>query len=1226
MNKKMQKILSLFISVLMIVSSVPLVAFAAKTGTLTIKADVNAEGVDIDDDVAFTYEVMLDDVLFNGTALGSDGNTYDVENGKVTLPYNVSATIDNITAGSVYSVKRLGYDNEKYALIGESDAVTGIVAENSYFVIVNEEPETLVTKEEFDAATNNGANLNFTVYKDTEGNIYAEDEVAYRGGYTSLGDTSSGNYAHSVASVETYKVSVTVNYKQVTSSGSAWSKKYTATADYTFSCEGFESESGTVTKTVNLTADGAKVAVTGDINSKFNSYVQNCYDTIKGNNTDTNKYVVYDAKASVASFVNFSYSENNEVTNNVSISAFTLTEDITSYAYRVEYGEADKTASFDVTLVPAPTGTFQINFALDDTVPTGSEAAVFEIKDINGNVLTEGVDYALEKNPFSLEDLTKGVLKWGITIYKFSGIKAGIYTISQKATANGYKFDENTEYVFTVARADGAVTGDSFGTCAINSDVPCLYNADKSINIVVTKIKLYLYMNESFTLNFEVKDQNDEPVEGAQFMMLERSAVIELVGQLAKLGINNIGNINISEIISSLGNLDFSNFDISTILSLLDTVLEILPELPAGTTLTIPAILSATSDENGTVKFNNASNMMNVLDTIANLGDAVDAESIAETVKNLLGSTIPDELIDTLVKLAKYAGVLDVHTGIPAGTYVLFQNAAPDGYERNSAMYTIEVANNGTATTSVGVLLPIIAEVIKDRFNYDIYELLINEEEFNNASETVKEYFGTFTNYYNSILDFVEGIISEDFGSFVPVEQLEQFRETVNNLYEEYDDLSLALSETVKSFNNSIQSDFDENWVYTNNRYFLDVDVSSTDCLGNDVIDVTVTDEKGEAWDITDGKAVLPYGTYTFALAVEGDYVLTDDSSDLELVINDHNATYAVSYQWHSKVVDDAVEATCEETGLTEGSHCTLCDTVFVEQEVTDALGHTEVIDEAVAPTCTETGLTEGKHCSVCEKVLVAQEEVPATGHTEVAIGEAIEPTCTEDGITAGVKCSVCGVVLEAQKTIDNLGHTIVIDDAVEPTCTETGLTVGTHCDVCGEVLVAQEVVPANGHSIVVDDAVEPTCTETGLTAGSHCGVCGEVLEAQEVVPATGHTKVAIGEAKEPACTEDGITAGVKCAVCGEVFEAQVVLAKHGHSYVTTTTCPTLEEDGSITHVCEICGDTQETRIPALIDHSLKFCKNHVSKFCRVYDAFVGVPLISQILYLVHQIIHIFCE
>jgi hypothetical protein len=35
-----------------------------------------------------------------------------------------------------------------------------------------------------------------------------------------------------------------------------------------------------------------------------------------------------------------------------------------------------------------------------------------------------------------------------------------------------------------------------------------------------------------------------------------------------------------------------------------------------------------------------------------------------------------------------------------------------------------------------------------------------------------------------------------------------------------------------------------------------------------------------------------------------------------------------------------------------------------------------------IAATCTETGLTEGKHCSVCNEVLVAQEAVAANGHS----------------------------------------------------------------------------------------------------------------------------------------------------------------------------------------------------------------------------------------------------
>ena len=70
---------------------------------------------------------------------------------------------------------------------------------------------------------------------------------------------------------------------------------------------------------------------------------------------------------------------------------------------------------------------------------------------------------------------------------------------------------------------------------------------------------------------------------------------------------------------------------------------------------------------------------------------------------------------------------------------------------------------------------------------------------------------------------------------------------------------------------------------------------------------------------------------------------------------------------------------------------------------------HTIVTDAAVAATCTETGLTAGSHCSVCGEVIVAQKEVSALGHDwsgewktvkEATATEAgkMETTCTRDG------------------------------------------------------------------------------------------------------------------------------------------------------------------------------------------------------------------------------------
>ena len=82
-----------------------------------------------------------------------------------------------------------------------------------------------------------------------------------------------------------------------------------------------------------------------------------------------------------------------------------------------------------------------------------------------------------------------------------------------------------------------------------------------------------------------------------------------------------------------------------------------------------------------------------------------------------------------------------------------------------------------------------------------------------------------------------------------------------------------------------------------------------------------------------------------------------------------------------------AKEPTCTEPGNVGHYRCAKCGRLFSDftalEELTAAAielpakGHTPVVDPAVAPTATQTGLTEGSHCSVCGAVLVAQKVVP---------------------------------------------------------------------------------------------------------------------------------------------------------------------------------------------------------------------------------------------------------
>ena len=217
----------------------------------------------------------------------------------------------------------------------------------------------------------------------------------------------------------------------------------------------------------------------------------------------------------------------------------------------------------------------------------------------------------------------------------------------------------------------------------------------------------------------------------------------------------------------------------------------------------------------------------------------------------------------------------------------------------------------------------------------------------------------------------------------------------------------------------------------------------------------------------------------------------------------------------HTPEVIEAVPASCNRIGATEGSKCSVCDEILVAPQVIYNLPHTIVDDEEVPATCTEDGKTAGKHCSVCGLRISGLETIPATGHTEVDI-PATESTCTTRGTVGGTKCSVCDEILEAPTRIPVNGHNVVETPAVEPTVDHVGLTMGYHCSVCGVEIVDQEEIPKLAPAAPTPDENPAPTPETPAPVPAESGVAGFVERLYTV---------ALGRNSEPAGKANWIAA-----------------------------------------------------------------------------------------------------
>ena len=359
--------------------------------------------------------------------------------------------------------------------------------------------------------------------------------------------------------------------------------------------------------------------------------------------------------------------------------------------------------------------------------------------------------------------------------------------------------------------------------------------------------------------------------------------------------------------------------------------------------------------------------------------------------------------------------------------------------------------------------------------------------------------------------------------------------------------------------------------------------------------------------------------------------------------------TETIAATGHKEVKDAAVAATCETAGKTEGSHCSVCNTVIKAQTTVAALGHswdggkvtkaatctvagtktytctrckktrTEMIaatghkavkDAAVAATCETAGKTEGSHCSVCNTVIKAQITTAALGHSWDGGKVTKAATCT----TAGTKTYTCTRCKKTRtETIAATGHKAVKDAAVAATCETAGKTEGSHCSVCNTVIKAQTTVAALGHSW---DGGKVTKAATCTTAGTKTYTCTRCKKTRaETIAATGH-KAVKDAAVAATCETTGKTEGSHCSVCGTVLKAQTTTAALGHDYGAwkTIKAATYTEPGQAERVCRRNASHKEYRQLPILEKAkiaLSACSIQLSEQTYVYDGIEKTPTVT---------------
>ena len=216
------------------------------------------------------------------------------------------------------------------------------------------------------------------------------------------------------------------------------------------------------------------------------------------------------------------------------------------------------------------------------------------------------------------------------------------------------------------------------------------------------------------------------------------------------------------------------------------------------------------------------------------------------------------------------------------------------------------------------------------------------------------------------------------------------------------------------------------------------------------------------------------------------------DNSTAQKYAKAHNISFEVIDKQCSHKFDSGkvtTVPTCTSIGVKIYT-CTVCGKNRAEEM--PMISHTPIKDDAVAADCTKTGLTEGSHCSVCGKILQKQEVVPKTNHIYDNGKVTTAATCNEIGIKT-YSCSICGDTYDEEipKTAHKYDNGKVTKKA---NCKATGIKTYT-CSLCGETKT--ETIAKTGHTYK-NVVTKATLSKNGKI-DNKCSVCGKISKTTTI-------------------------------------------------------------------------------------------------------------------------------